>query len=86
MATDIDPWITAFHRQQIGMLPNHEFTDYEAAFDDDPELLATARAEMKRLDDLDAAFGGQLHMRDYNQHTRRVALKEMMAVMDQELK
>ena len=86
MSIDLNPWITAFHRRQIGMLPNPEFCDYEAAFDDDSELLAAARVELKRLDDLDAAFGGQLHMRDYDQHVRRVALKEMMAVMDQELK
>lgn len=86
MSADLTPWISAFHRRQIGMLPNHEFTDYEAAFDDDQELLAAARVELKRLDELNTGFGGQLHLRDYDQHARRVALKEMMAVMDKELK
>lgn len=82
----LQDYITAFHRNREGMRSHPEHADFHALFKADPAMLEEARAELSRLDRLDAAFAGQLHNRDYSQSIKRLALSGMLAAHQEQTK
>jgi hypothetical protein len=82
-AENLQPWASAYHRRSIGLKADANFLDFKSAFDDDPALLAAARAELVRLDHLDVSFAGKLVLRDHDQEMIRRALRGMLATYDE---
>lgn len=73
-------YITAHYRRSRGFHPNREHVDFVSAFKARPELIAEARAEVKRLGDLDAS--SQLFKRDHESQGKHRTLVSMLSKFD----
>jgi hypothetical protein len=74
--------VVAYHRRSRGLPFDPDNIRYLMHFYEDPDLVTEARAKLAELEAFDAAMGGKLEQRDYDQGVQLKTLRFMLSDFD----